>query len=317
MSKPVILICHWLSDGELARWTNEFSECDFVEGHDPAIAARELARANIVYGLPDVAKLAEATGVRWIQLASAGVPATLCPVAAQRNIGVTNLAGLYGPSIAEHALALMLILSRNLQVVQCNQAEKKWERSVANTMRDLHGKTLAVVGLGNIGVSLARLARSHGMRVIGCCRRDGMKPFVDRLYPREELKAMLAEADVVCVTAPLTRHTEGMLGDAEFAAMKKGVLYVNVSRGGIAQEAALLAALQSGQVAAAGLDVFAVEPLPADHPFWTMPQVIVHPHISGEVVNQTARPAERFARNLAAWCAGRPLEGQVDLDWGY
>jgi phosphoglycerate dehydrogenase-like enzyme len=108
-----------------------------------------------------------------------------------------------------------------------------------------------------------------------------------------------------------------MLGAAEFAAMKPGVLYVNVSRGGIAREEALLAALRSGHVAAAGLDVFAVEPLPPDHSFWSMPQVLISPHVAGDPVNDTERPAERFARNLAAWTAGRRLEGVVDLAEGY
>ena len=128
---------------------------------------------------------------------------------------------------------------------------------------------------------------------------------------------MLAEADHVVVAAPLTDQTQGLLGPAAFAAMKRGVIYVNVSRGGIAQEPALLDALRSGQVAAAGLDAFAVEPLPADHPFWTMPQVVVSPHYSGETVNRSDQPVRRFGRNLAAWLAGQALEGLVDLPWGY
>jgi phosphoglycerate dehydrogenase-like enzyme len=140
---------------------------------------------------------------------------------------------------------------------------------------------------------------------------------VDRLYPLAELHAMLAEADALAVAAPLTRHTEGILGPAEFQAMKRGLLYVNVSRGGIAQEKALLAALETGQVAAAGLDVFASEPLPAEHPFWQMPQVLISPHYSGETINHSSLPVERFRRNLRAWQAGQQLEGVVDLEWGY
>lgn len=317
MSKPVILICHWLPDGELARWTSEFAECDFVDGRDPAVAVRELPRANIVYGLPDVGKLVEATGVRWIQLASAGVPAALCPVAAERNIRVTNLAGLYGPTIAEHALALMLILSRNLQIVQCNQAAKKWDRSVANTMRDLHAKTIAVVGLGNIGQNIARLAKAMGMRVVGCRRTPRPTPFTDRVYPLADMKAMLAEAEYVAVAAPLTRETDGMLGAVEFKAMRQGAFYINVSRGPVAQEAALVDALQSGRLGGAGLDVFAVEPLPAEHPLWTMPNVVISPHFSGETVNNSALPAQRFTRNLRNWLANRDLEGTVNLELGY
>src|SRR5439155_4655685 len=116
---------------------------------------------------------------------------------------------------------------------------------------------------------------------------------------------------------PLIDSTEGMLGPAEFAAMKRGVLYVNVSRGPVAQEAALLDALRSGQVAAAGLDVYAVEPLPADHPLWTMPNVVVSPHYSGETVNNSSLPLERFLRNLHNWRIGQPLEGRVDPQHGY
>src|SRR5207245_10210522 len=128
---------------------------------------------------------------------------------------------------------------------------------------------------------------------------------------------MLAEADYVAVALPLTARTEGMLGAGEFAAMKKGAVYINVSRGNVAQEEALLEALQSGHVAAAGLDVFAVEPLAVDHPLWSMQQVLISPHVSGETINQSALPAERFARNLASWLAGADLEGRIDPHDGY
>lgn len=184
-------------------------------------------------------------------------------------------------------------------------------------MTDLRGKTLGIVGLGNIGQNIARLAQAYGMRVVGCRRRDRHTPFVDRRYALGDLHAMLAEADVVAVAAPLTAQTHGMLGPAEFAAMKRGAIYVNVSRGGVAQEQALLAALRTGHVAAAGLDVYATEPLPANHPLWTMPNVIISPHYCGETVNNSSLPAERFARNLRTWLTGRGLEGVVDLEWGY
>jgi phosphoglycerate dehydrogenase-like enzyme len=115
----------------------------------------------------------------------------------------------------------------------------------------------------------------------------------------------------------MTIHTQGLLGPAEFQAMKRGATYINVSRGGVAQEPALLDALRTGHLAAAGLDVFAVEPLPPDHPLWTMPQVIVSPHYAGEVVNASSLPAEHFARNLRCWLTNQKLEGVVDLDWGY
>jgi phosphoglycerate dehydrogenase-like enzyme len=317
MSRPQVLLAAWLPDEALQRLPVQFPECDFLDGREPAGLDRHLARATIAYGLPELPRLAEAAALRWVQLISAGVPPELCPMGRQRGLSVTNLAGLYGPSIAEHALALMTLLARHLHVALRNQPARAWDRSVMHGMADLHEKTLAVLGLGNIGQAIARLARAYGMRVLGLRRRPLPVAGVDRLYPRAELHTLLAEADFVAVALPLTSHTEGMLGPAEFAALKRGAIYVNVSRGGVAWEEALLAALRSGQVAAAGLDVFAVEPLPAEHAFWTMPQVVVSPHYSGEVVNQSALPVERFARNLRAWLSGGALEGVVDLVWGY
>jgi phosphoglycerate dehydrogenase-like enzyme len=317
MAKLPVLILAWLPDGMLSRLEAEFSDCEFIAACDPGAFDRHAGRGVIAYGLPPVSRLGEAARLRWIQLISAGVPQDLCPVARQAGLTVTNLAGLYGPTIAEHAFALLAILARNLHVAQRNQAVRRWDRDVARTMSDLHGRTLAVIGLGNIGRAIARLGRAYGMRVLGCRRTDRPTPFVDRVYPLAQLHALLAEADYIAVAAPLTARTEGMLGPAEFAAMKRGVVYVNISRGGVAQEAALLGALQSGQVAAAGLDVFAAEPLAADHPFWSLPQVVISPHYSGETVNLSALPAERFARNLRCWPQTATMEGQVDLECGY
>jgi phosphoglycerate dehydrogenase-like enzyme len=317
MSKKVILVAHWLPDGELACWTKEFPDAEFIDARQPHALDRHIRQAEIAYGLPDIARLEDATQLRWIQLASAGVPWPLCRPALDAGIKVTNLAGLYGPSIAEHALAMLLFLNRNLHLAHNNQKESRWDRSLADTMRDLSGRTLAVVGLGNIGQNIARLARGFGMRVIGSRRRPRATPLVDRVYAPGETQAMLTEADHCAVAAPYVAQTDGMLGPTHFTALKPGAIYVNVSRGPVAQEPALLAALRSGHLAGAGLDVFSVEPLPKDHPFWTMPNVLVSPHYSGETVNNSNLPAHRFVRNLHSWLAGRELEGTVDLEQGY
>src|SRR5437870_1606517 len=142
MSKPQVLILAWLPDGMLPRLTAEFTEFEFIDARDPAAFDRHFGTATITYGLPPVARLAEALGLRWIQLISAGVPQDLCPAARSRNIIVTNLAGLYGPTIAEHALALMSILARNLHIALRNQRERRWDRTVAETMIDLRGHTV-------------------------------------------------------------------------------------------------------------------------------------------------------------------------------
>jgi phosphoglycerate dehydrogenase-like enzyme len=309
MNRPQVLLFADMPGAARNRLYADFPGCDFID--------RPLARAHVIYGLPPVEQLNDAPELRWIQLISAGVPPALCPLAQGRGLTVANLAGLYGLSIAEHALALMTVLTRNLHLAFRNQQARAWDRSIAQGMADLHEKTLAVLGLGNIGQAVARLARAYGMRVLGFRRRPLTAPCVDRFYPRAELPAMLAEADFVVVALPLTSHTDGLLGPNEFAEMKRGAIYINISRGPVAQEECLLAALRSGQVAAAGLDVFAVEPLPEEHPFWAMPHVLISPHYSGETVNTSSLPAERFARNLHAWLAGAEMEGVVDLEWGY
>jgi phosphoglycerate dehydrogenase-like enzyme len=318
MATETILLCHpFLMDGTVAKWRHEFAEHRFIDARESAAFAEHHAEATITFGVPDLAKLAAMPKLRWIQLGSAGVPGPLCEPAATRKIQVTNLAGLYGPTIAEHALAMMLILSRGLHVVLRNQAAKNWNRDVADTMRDLAGKTLGIVGLGNIGQNIARLGKSMGMRVVGVRRTPQPTPFVDRVHDVSDLRHLAAESDVIAVAAPLVAGTDGLLDDAFFAAARPGAIYINVSRGPIAKESALLAALDSGKIVAAGLDVFAVEPLPPEHPLWTHPNVIVSPHYSGETVNLSAVPGERFAWNLRNWLAGRPMEGVVRLEHGY
>lgn len=314
--QTLALIFHWVPDGTLSRLAREFPTTRFVDARN-GVSADDLAQATTAYGLPPLDRLDEMGALRWVQLASAGVPRDFNIQARQRSLTVTNLAGLYGPTIAEHALAMTTLLARNLHIVLRNQSQARWDRDVMKTMWDLQGRVLGVVGLGNIGRGIARLARAYGMRVVGCRRTNQPVPEADQVYPLAELRAMLAEADIVAVAAPLIDQTQGMLGEAEFQAMKRGVYYINVSRGPIAQEAALLSALRSGHVAAAGLDVFAVEPLPTDHPFWSMPQVIVSPHYSGETVNNSAQPSERFLRNLHHAATKRPLEGLVNTEWGY
>ena len=235
MSKMQALICAPLPDGMLPCLTAAFPEIDFIDAREPAVLDRHVGQATLSFGLIPVPHLSAAGNLRWLQLASAGVPQDLCPVAQRMGIKVTNLAGLYGPSIAEHALALMTILVRNLAAALRNQVQRRWDRGVARAMSDLHGRTVAIIGLGNIGQAVARLARAYGMRVVGCRRREQPVPLVDRVYPVPELRTMLAEADHVVVAAPLTARTEGMLGAAELAAMKRGAFYINVSRGAVAQ----------------------------------------------------------------------------------
>jgi phosphoglycerate dehydrogenase-like enzyme len=155
------------------------------------------------------------------------------------------------------------------------------------------------------------------MRVVGCKRTLAPCPFVDQVYDRSEMAAMFAEADHAAIAAPLTADTDGLLGLAELQTLKPGAILVNVSRGPVVQEKALIEVLRNGQLGGAALDVFAVEPLPKEHPFWSMPNVLVSPHFSGETVNNSNLPAKRFLRNLRAYLQGDLQEGLVDLTLGY
>jgi phosphoglycerate dehydrogenase-like enzyme len=317
MSKPTVLLLDEIQDDTAAKLNALFPALEFFDARDDAVRTRRLAEAQILYGFLPLDRFDETRHLRWQQLLSAGVARRLCAIARERKFIVTNLAGLYGPSIAEHTLTVMAMLARNLHLAMRNQVASLWDNGIAKTMSDLAGKTVAVIGLGDIGRSVARLAQAFGMRVIGSRRTVQPTPWVDQVYAPQDLRPMLAEADFVVIAAPLTGETETLLKAEQFAWMKAGVFLVNVSRGAVVDEPALLEALHSGRVAGAALDVFLKEPLPADHPYWKMPQVILTPHYCGDPVNNSTLPLERFQRNLRAWCGGKPLEAVVDLERGY
>jgi phosphoglycerate dehydrogenase-like enzyme len=317
MSKDLVLLLDQIKDDTAAQLTKELPELDFIDARQEDVRNEHLAEAIITYGKPSLQQLPEARKLRWISLLSAGVPRTLCAAAQEQGIVITNLAGLYGLTIAEHTLALMTVLARNLHLAVRNQVAHRWDSTIARGINTLCGQTVAIVGMGNIGQAIGRLAQAHGMRVIGCRRRDQPTPYADRIFPLSELRSLLAQGDFVVVAAPLTSESSALLGRDEFAAMKPGAFFLNISRGKVADEVAMLEALRSGHLAGAGLDVFGVEPLPADHPFWDMPQVIITPHYSGDPVNAGPLPLERFRRNLRRWRDGRPLEHIVDLEQGY
>ena len=188
MSKPRLLVLSWLPDGLLPQLAARFPAFEWIDARDAAVFESHLAAANIIYGLPTVAQIPEMTALRWIQLTVGRRAAGFVSRRAAAGITITNLSGLYGPSIAEHAFALLTMLTRQLHTALRQQVQGRWERGVAKQMIDLHGRTLAVVGLGDIGRSIARLGRAYGMRVIGCLRSDRQTPGVDRVFPCKELR---------------------------------------------------------------------------------------------------------------------------------
>ncbi|MFI7453807.1 D-2-hydroxyacid dehydrogenase [Nonomuraea sp. NPDC049714] len=273
----------------------------------------ELADA-VVGHVPDPL-LAGARRLRWVHSPAAGVDAVLSDGLLASDVTLTSSAGNGAIPLAEHAMMLLLMLSRDAPRWLRAQAERRWDRHVHG---ELAGRTVGLYGLGNAGLDLAAKAKAFHMRVLGMRRRSGTPaPGVDELLGQDEFPRFLAESDFVVVTAPLTAATAGQFGREAFAAMKRTACFVCVSRGGIADDEALLDALRRGEIAGAGLDAHSVEPLPQDSPFWSLPNIIVTPHNGATTQETTRRGFDILLDNVARFTRGEPLRNVVDKTAGY
>jgi len=250
--------------------------------------------------------------LKFIQSISAGVDQYDKAALASAGIRLASAQGANANAVSEHAIALILALARRIPEARDNQAKQHWRGMIGDLTRredELGGKTLLVVGIGRIGGRLARLAKAFGMTVIGL-RRDPANGAegADEVHAMSALKAQLPRADYVALTCALTEETRGLMDAAAFAAMKPGATLVNVARGKVCDEAALIAALQSGHIVQAALDVTAEEPLAADSPLWTMPNVLITPHTGGETRSYEDNVLDAMEENL-----GRLRRGETRL----
>jgi len=253
--------------------------------------------------------------LRWYHTVSAGVENMPLAELAQRRIVLTNNSGSYDVQIAEHLMMFVFAASRQLHRYRDQQRSRIWKDQRQQELRDA---TIVVYGMGSIGGEVARLASAIGMRVIGVRRKAASRQAgVDRVVPPEQLADVVGEADYLAITAPLTPATRGAISREVIARMKPSGWIVNIARGAIIDEGALVEALHDKRIAGAGLDVFATEPLPPDHPFWTMDNVMITPHSSGDSPRVGERTMTLFAENLRRYKAGEPLLNQVDLAQGY
>ncbi len=264
--------------------------------------------------------LETAANLKWAHIPWAGVD-SLIEVIRKTPATVTCGKGVFDAPMADHVFALLLTLTRQINTFLRYQIAGIWRREPINSsLTDLWGKTMGIVGLGNIGREVARRASAFGMRVLAVKRRPSAisEEPVDGLFlGYEGLRLMLPECDVVVITAALTPQTRFMIGRNELASMKKGAILINVARGSLVDEQALVEALTSGHLAGAGLDVFENEPLPPNSPLWHMPNVIITPHVGGLSERTRQRVFERFLENLRRFLAGEPLIGVVDKEAGY
>ena len=251
--------------------------------------------------------------LRWLQASSAGIGQFIKRVGYDVRMPqtiFTTASGVHARPLAEFCIMAMLMHYKRLRHILNEQAAHHWERYAAT---DLDGRTLAVVGLGNIGREVARMAKGLGMQTSGT-RASGPDDSVDRFYPSDELHAMLGAADVVVLIVPHTPATEQMIDAAALAAMKPGAFLINIARGQVVDEPALIAALQSGHLGGAALDVFAEEPLPSASPLWEMPNVLVSPHSASTSDRENERLTDLFCANLRRYLAGEPLENVLDTE---
>ncbi|ASR37834.1 hydroxyacid dehydrogenase [Prauserella marina] len=253
--------------------------------------------------------------LRWLHIASAGVDPVMFPALRESDVVLTNSRGVFDDSIAEYVLGTILAFAKDLPGSLRLQQRSTWQHR--ETER-IGGRSALVVGTGPIGRSIARLLKAAGLRVSGAGRtpRDG-DPDFGEVRPSTELGDYVGEFDYVVAVAPLTEQTKGLFDANAFAAMRESARFINVGRGELVVTGDLVDALREGRIAGAALDVFDTEPLPVESPLWTMDNVLVSPHMSGDVVGWRNALVEVFADNFWRWRAGQPLRNVVDKRLGY
>lgn len=245
--------------------------------------------------------------LRWVQTRSAGVDTLPLKQLEEKSVMLTNASGVHAIPITEMIFGFLLSHTRYMQASTKLQQQRTWKKPGYNSLQELHGKTILIAGVGEIGTETARIAKAFGLKVTGVRRSGRDVPHVDQMYTMDGLQEAVAEADIVVNILPLTDETLHIFDEKVFAAFKRGMFFVNVGRGQTVKTSALIQALENGQIAFAGLDVFEEEPLPADHPLWTMDNVLITPHVAGDTVRYDERVFDIFLENLKAYTAGREL----------
>jgi len=297
-----------------------FPDARFLHAESEAAMVRLMPTVEVAF----TSRLTErafdaAPALRWVHSPAAGVGSMLFPAMKASRVVLSNSRGMNAVAVAEHALMLMLAALRRMPEALRAQSERRWIANDLSGLPSLRGRSLLIAGLGAIGCELARMASGLGMRVIGTRREIGepLPEGVAEAYDPSALPALLPAADVVVVAAPLTAETRGMIGAAELALMKSSAWLVNVARGKLVDERSLILALERRAIAGAALDVFEHEPLPVTSPLWSMPNVIVTPHVAGFREDYWEAATDLFAANLRRYLAGEAVANIVDKRAGY
>lgn len=295
---------------------------DLIPSHDKAHLKRIIPDADVLVCFStDKHTFLAAKKLKWIHCGSAGVDQILFPELLESKVLLTTSRGMHGDAVSEHVMAIILAFSKGLvQSWQCKQFNEWCPVDVMKQRFELRDKVLGIVGFGTIGESLARKAKVFGMKVIAArnrVKRSEKSRFVDRLVSKNRLPELLCAADVVVLAVPHTRETHHMVGRKELGCMKERAILINVARGGVVDEKALVEALSKKKIAGAGLDVFEEEPLSPKSRLWDLDNVILTPHISGAQRDYYAKVGEIFRINLNRYLNKRPLLNLFDRRLGY
>lgn len=277
-----------------------------------------LSTIDAAYGWLGKDEVAQATSLRWLQLASAGVNGLITPEIKARDLIITNARGIHAEPITEHMFGMLLMFTRRLGEAWDRHKIGKWNgEGLGDRVLLLAGKTLGILGVGAIGGQSAKVGKAFDMHVVGLRRTGEPHEYVDRMYTLDQTHEFLAASDIIMNILPKTEKTMGFLGPQEFEAMKPGAILINTGRGSTVDTDAMIAALHSGKLGAALLDVTAPEPLPEGHPLWTAPNVFITPHYSGAHPEYDERADKIFLENLRRYLAGEVLMNVVDKEEGY
>jgi phosphoglycerate dehydrogenase-like enzyme len=285
------------------------------DGHDALPASA--ARADVIFGGFDRVLFDAAPHLRWVQVLSAGVDGLLFPELVGSRVTLVSAKGAVGTHLADQAMGLLLALIRGIHTAI---RERTWraQGAIRAATWELEDQTIGLIGLGGTGREFARRAAAFGARLIAVDPEPVDKPVcVSELWRLDRFGELLAQSDVVVICAPLTAETDGLFDRAAFQRMRRHALLINVTRGRIVDGEALMEALTTGQIGGAGLDVLPWEPLPDDHPLWSMENVIITPHCAGGSPLRIGRSVDLFCENLRWYLAGEPLLSVIDKQRGF
>ncbi len=288
-----------------------------VSQSDTEAVARALETAEIAIITGDLdERFTNAPKMRWVHCDHAGLTKSARPGVFQKRLAVTGSAGRSAPALAEHAIMFMLMLGSNYPAFYEAQKRKEWLRyRGAENLRALWGRTVGIIGMGHTGVALAARCKAFEMRVLGYRRRDAPPPpGVDRMFcadKGETIHPILDECDILALVVNLSDATHHLIGRAELRRMKRSAIIVNLSRGGVIDEAALVEALQTGSIGGAGLDVAEVEPLPPTSPLWEAPNTLITPHFTAALPDKSDRSLAVIVENFAHFRKGTPMRNRI------